>query len=97
MTELRTLNDLEKEYEDELEYGGEIEPLIYYKCSKCGHSGGEFNRETINYIHRQLRQEAIKWVKDTEKKVEELEGKGYGRQETEIMAKFFNLTEEDLK
>ncbi len=45
----------------------------------------------------QLKQEAIKWVKQVEKENEKFEGEGYGRQYVNIMIDFFNITEEDLK
>jgi hypothetical protein len=106
--ELKTLKDLEQEYEDELSYSGETEPLIYYKCSNCGKECNEFERDTIDFIHRGLRKEAIKWIKaiDRDNSSGELALRlgfvtscgninMYGART--ILIHFFNITNEELR
>ena len=80
----------------------EKEKLKTLKEMECGHvetnwMSGECIDGFIGVNKEELRAEAVKWVKINEKEIEEIEGKEYARQYTEMFMVFFNLTEEDLK
>ena len=52
---LEIIDELIKENDNELTMNGEQEPLIYHKCSKCGHSEGEFSSEIREWHFNKLK------------------------------------------
>jgi len=66
---MKTLKDLYNEYDAELEINGSVEPLIYFKCLKCGDvkENSEFDREIKEYPYNQIKQTAIEQVKSLNK------------------------------
>jgi hypothetical protein len=77
---LKTLKDIEKDYDDELaifvDGKGEMPPLLNIKCGKCGNTNNfewSGDEDFIRYYHRKMREVAREWIKESKKQLKDFE------------------------